>query len=342
MKPKKVYYIPTSGIISGSKRRRNHADSKAITDAAAEGAEYIPVIGKIASGAIKIGAKIASVASGVKDDRYNRTKDSVIKILNAAGYKNEAPAPTLAKFKATAKDAPDKAKTMEPMFKKLQAFVQAILNYYNAGLGDKFVAEAPFRMINLGSIDGASLKYLEELVTVYPPNGSYKPTFEQKARAQVQSGLNQQNTSGAPIIRSSDIEDENIKVLKPYAPVMASTLREAGYVPENSVSGLADQFYSNIVAPASSTTYESDHLDDAITNSILEFMATVQQKKIAGEPMNPVYDKLATLSLNLQERLGNQIKKQAGNSLGNWIMEHPIESLAISVLAGLLISKLIK
>lgn len=278
------------------------------------------------------------VGGGVKDDRYNKRKDRVVKIFNEGGYKIQSPGPTLTQFKATAKDAPDKAKDMKMMFDRLGSFVKANLNYYNPGLGDKFTNEAGFTMINKGDIAIQSLDYLQKLVDAYPP-GTYKPTFKEAATVDLSTKTNGQQQ--APGLTAAQVKKKNLEMLSSVRPVMEQGLRANGSVPNSDLELLSEQFYNEIVAPASSK-YETDSIDEAITNSILTFVATLVAKKQAGEPMNPVYEKIASVTQKVQEKVEQQVKTQAGNTLGNWIIENPLASALIVIVIGLILAKLFK
>lgn len=310
-----------------TKKRRGSKDHLIIDDAKAALSEVKGVIGAIAPG-------------GVKDDRYNATKDKVIAMGKKYGYMNATNgSPSLAAFKATAKDAPDKAKTMEPMFRRLDDYVYALLEFYNPGLGQKFRAESPMQMANLGNLTPEYIPNLETLMSLYAP-GTYRPTFKEQATTNMNATLNNQPQTTATVSQAEK-NKQNLVLLSAVRPVMEAGLRQNGSVPPSDLTSLSDQFYNEIVVPGTNA-YESDNLDDAVTNAILSFVATLAAKKQAGVPMNPVYEKIATATEKVKEKVEEQVKTQSGNALGNWIIDNPVASVLIVIVVGLILAKLFK
>ena len=295
--------------------------------------EATKVVGKVVKA-------VKGAVSGVRDDRFIEERDRAVQILRDAGYTGNTG--DYVKYKIDQAQIPNKADNYKPYFIKLFAYLRDRMNKQNPGLGDYWIQTYPLIMANKGVAKRESISAIKDLVQTYPP-GTYKPTFEQATKTLAQTKLDSQSKGYLPSTSKEQIEDQNSKRLKPLVPLMSRSLSEAGQTPAGGTADIADQFYEFIVKPATQEQYETDHLDDAVTNSILEFFATIQAKALAGElPKGGLYDKMANASFKLQERLQGQVKTQAGNKIGNFIMENPLLAVGAAVLAGIIIIKLAK
>lgn len=334
-------------------RNMNNADEK--VEMAADIVENVPVVGKLGSTAIKIGAKIAPVIKKivpgkVTADRFFATRKFFLTELTKAGYGDNDVIP-MSKYKVHHDGVVDKKSngTYEKEYERLRQYVIARLNHSNAGLGDYYATLRPqYAMWDKGGLADlpAIKKQFIDIVNTYPPN-SYKPTFQEKNKVVSQNAINENQGKGgrlqatiARIKGKGEVESENVKKLKPLASVMTEGLQAAGHIAPKGVASLADEFYAKIVAPATANDYDSDHLDDSITDAILDFVVVLQQKKINGETLPTVYEKIASGTMAVQEKLESK-QSSSGASILDWVKDHPLESAGIALALYLIARKLL-
>lgn len=300
--------------------------------------------GGVASLGDAVLGKIAGVVSGgVTPERFfvNRDED-VHKVLEGAGYKRdplESKGESYAKFQIGQKNIPSKSPSNEPYYKRLFDYAQMRLNAYNPGLGDYWRNNFPLVMKNQGNTDHTAFTALRELALRYAP-GTYRPEFKEVATAQMNQALGQQ----APTTVTqtpAQAKAVQMTLLSGVRPIMEGGLKQNGSVPIQDLELLTQQFYNEIVAPSTSS-YEIDHVDEAVANAVLTFIATIAAKKAAGEALNPVYEKIANVTQKVQEEIGSHVKTQSGNVLGNWILDNPFASVLIVIVVGLILAKLFK
>lgn len=297
--------------------------------------------------------KVISTAGGVTDNRFISTRDYILKAFKDGGYGDNNTV-SLSKYRIHHDGIPNKKSsgTYAPEYERLRQYIIARFNHANQGLGDLYATLRPeFVMYDQGGLADlpAIKKQIKDLIATYP-KGSYVPSFQDKNRAVSQNVIAENQGKGgrfSAIIQNAktskeQTEDANVKVLTPLSSVMKTALQDAGHIAPNNVAQLADDFYIKIVSPATMNEYDSDHLDDSITNAILEFVATLQAKKIEGANLPPIYEKIATGTMKVQEKLQTKVEQQTEGGLINWISANPIESALIALVLFVIAKKVFR
>lgn len=167
------------------------------------------------------------------------------------------------------------------------------------------------------ALDDMMMKYFPKVFGSVVPVQTTKDISEEISNEQIQQTHEKQKE------RTLTLESKSAKVLKPFKPIMKAGVSNAGFVPPENIDALALLFYDKVVKPATQSTYDHcDHLDDVIVDSILHFIATLQAKREAGEPMNKVYTTIADKATQLQEEAGDTGKQIAGQKVGNFVIEN--------------------
>lgn len=288
--------------------------------------------------------KVKNLVGGVTQDRILDRVEEARALFEKYGYNKGLV--NFKDFKLQKTGIPDKktgSDTYAPEFERLRKYIIAVLNAYNPGLGEVYSSVWPsFIMANKGNIKSEPLKDLQTLLQTYPV-GTYKPTFKEKATAEINSNV--QSTATSTLATGLNTQAEQLKtmieMLQPVNTIMSEGLKAAGIVPPADPVRLAETFYNEIVAKGANLM-NFDNLDEPMTNAILSFIATVKAKADAGEQLNPVYQKIAGVTGKVQEKIESQARTMSGNALGNWIIDHPIESAVILIVLFLIARKLFK
>ena len=128
---------------------------------------------------VKMAASIVGLG-GVSQDRFFKRYFEIKDIFKNAGYPVSGTVHDnfLTQFKIRKTQVKDKKSkgNYAPEFARLHAWVVAMLNYYNNGLGTIWAQQYPsFEMANLGNIWSEPIKGLAILVKAFPPN-TYNPS----------------------------------------------------------------------------------------------------------------------------------------------------------------------
>lgn len=127
------------------------------------------------------------------------------------------------------------------------------------------------------------------------------------------------------------------RALIPFVPLMKKSVRTAGYVPERNLDALAVQFY-NTVVKTSTQGFDADFLDEAIVDSILYFIATLQEKHAQGEQLPPIYQKIAEGADRLTQQGETVVRRTAEAKAGAFVLDNSMlimGGLAILVIVAL-------
>lgn len=141
-----------------------------------------------------------------------------------------------------------------------------------------------------------------ELANVFPPLPPAQSTADSQAKAIAASAQEVKDT-GVRQTTSADISTDNIALLKPLRGIMRGALLAAGYTPPDQLEELAMQFYDYIVVPATQSTYDANYLDDSVIDSIITFIATIQNKYEQGEDLPELYKKMGKQTSEVERKL---------------------------------------
>lgn len=266
------------------------------------------------------------------DDELINTRQKVFDIFIAYKLRAKDKDPVAEAHRLAQKDIPNKklGGNYNAEYKRLYEYV---IDQFNRN-GKPELAEIFERTVPVFDENNHDVSVIRELL-----QGKVRATPEQPQAQDIASELANQNIQLAA--KQSDIAARpssatSSVILKPFVPLMRKGLSDAGFVPPSGIDPLATMFYEKIVKPASQYTFDANYLDEAITNAILTFVATLQQKREAGEQMNSVYTKIADTATALQEKTKNVARDAAGNKIGGFVLDNAM-LLGIGVAAIVLI-----
>jgi len=254
------------------------------------------------------------------DNNLIRTRDKIIAYFKNAKVSQQAMDAALIKNKMRHDDIPNQkiGGTYDKEWTRLYQYVIDVFN--NIGRDD--LAELFERTVPVYSPATHDISYIPELLS-----GKIRAIPSAATPQDVASEIaNEEIAKTDRTQRAHDLktETQSSRILKPFVPTMRAAVQASGYVAPKDVDALGLLFYEKVVKPASASTYDSNFLDEVIVDSILHFIATVQQKRAAGEPMPELYEKIADRATQLQEKGGQIVEQQAGNKLGSFIVDNII------------------
>lgn len=204
-------------------------------------------------------------------------------------------------------------------FKRLYQYVIDVFN--GNGRGD--LAEIFERTVPVFTPENHDVSYIPELlagkIRAIP-----QPAQPQDVAAEIANDAIKTREIAVGEFNPAMPVSQSSKILAPFKPIMTGAVERAGYVAPKEIDPLAIVFYEKIVKPATQSTYDADNLDDAIVDSILYFIATLQQKKESGEQMNKVYTFIADKATQLQEKGGDVAKDAAGQKVGSFVLDNAL------------------
>lgn len=130
---------------------------------------------------------------------------------------------------------------------------------------------------------------------------------------------------------------------------IGTALKDQGITPPGNVAGNIEIFNATNAntgiagKPGSNTTVLSGNsVGESAANAALDFIADLAQKKKNGEALPEWAEKLAGAAIGVENKVKESAKQQAGNKIGNWIVNNPAQA-GLGLLALMFIgAKLIK
>lgn len=108
-------------------------------------------------------------------------------------------------------------------------------------------------------------------------------------------------------------------VIKPLGGVMGAAVGGSS----GSVATDTKTFVEQVVAPATGKDY-TGVADEVLENAAIDFMATLIEKKRNGETLPPLYDKIASGAMKVENTVKQKVKTAAAGSIGTFAMENPL------------------
>lgn len=273
------------------------------------------------SDAVNVGKGIVKEAGkAVKTDVVLiRTRDKIISTF----VKNKIPQAVmdaaLIKNKLRHADIPNR-KIGGTYDKEFAALYQYVIDVFN-GIKRSDLAELFQRTIPVYTPATHDTQYVADLlagkIRAVPEPIGLKEQTTQLANEKVQASENEMRE-----FNPAKTETQSAKVLKPFAPIMRAGLSNAGFNPPTQIDALATMFYTEIVQPGTQSNYDVDYIDDAVVESILHFIATLQSKKANGEQLNKTYTAIAETADKLTNK-GEQIARgKVDSGVGKFVTDN--------------------
>lgn len=124
-----------------------------------------------------------------------------------------------------------------------------------------------------------------------------------------------------------------VNQIKELDPAIDKALREIGAGVPNDQHDKLQLFADKIVGPGTATNL-SGQGSEALSNAAIEFIATLADKKRAGETLPPIYDKIAGAALRTQDKLESKVRQGAEQKIGGFVMSN---GAMIGIAAALLL-----
>lgn len=293
---------------------------------------------KIAGKVVEKAADILNLKGEVSQDRFIERTKQAFEVFNKAGYVRPGGAKGQVKYvdyKIGASQVDNRKQNYVKEFARLHSYIKDRMNEYNPGLGDLWATAYPeFTLVNQGNISKAGAwEDFVDLVNAYPP-GSYKPTFQELAKNQANVTANEtaakSKAADAPIVVSKEkLSYANELKLIPLRSTMSNALLAIGAVPPTDIESLAELFYTQIVQKGTGSNYETDYLDNQMTNEIIAFCATLKAKQLAGETLPKLYEGIAKDTNKAEQKLSTDLTI---SSVGSGLFSNPIVWILLLVL----------
>ncbi len=183
----------------------------------------------------------------------------------------------------------------------------------NIGKPVNEISGNPFSQVSHRVIKDSPIKnYKNELTILAQLVNTYYPELYESFIAILPTGGVAQTTTPT-----------STQVTAPLKPAMDQAIRESGGMSNGTVSDTNEQFVERVVTPATGKDY-SGAGKEAVGNAAIEFIASLCEKKRAGETLPPIYDKLATNCLKVEEKIERKVKQKVEGNIGAFVTDNPI------------------